>query len=413
MADSDSKSFTRRQLYELVWKTPVDRLAKEFGLSGRGLGKVCERHGIPVPPRGYWAQEGAARRALKKPLIEFPSETPGKSEAAILAACPKTPDSSDPAVEPVDIEYKGLWAELTQTFSNAKIGKTLTAAHPVVTQLLEADQADAARYRGYGSTTRKSYSIYKSALSKRQMRIVSAVFRHLEAEGFKGQHDPRAKEPFSVRREGVQIDFKVYEPSKRIRRPLTEEEKAQSWNADRKWIHEMVESGMLKLQITTWAPSGIPTEWQDTPEQLLDAEFGKILASFLVTYAFQAKAEAERRVKEQQQRKLEAEEARIKEERRQEAIRHTALAGRARLWRKAAGIRSYVDTVLEAFRDGKVSAKEDEVTAWAAWARTYADEIDPLTSGDALSTEPLPEPKKQQPGFGTWGQFGYGNKSYY
>jgi hypothetical protein len=48
-----SITLTRQQLYDRAWTTPLDTLAKELGLSGRGLGKLCQRHDIP-PPRGWW-----------------------------------------------------------------------------------------------------------------------------------------------------------------------------------------------------------------------------------------------------------------------------------------------------------------------------------------------------------------------
>jgi hypothetical protein len=32
------------------------RLAREVGLSDRGLAKFCARHRIPVPGRGFWAR---------------------------------------------------------------------------------------------------------------------------------------------------------------------------------------------------------------------------------------------------------------------------------------------------------------------------------------------------------------------
>ena len=35
------KQVSREELYEQVWKTPVDKLAKEYLVSGRGLGKIC------------------------------------------------------------------------------------------------------------------------------------------------------------------------------------------------------------------------------------------------------------------------------------------------------------------------------------------------------------------------------------
>jgi len=49
-------TLTRSDLYERVWSTPMSTLAREFGLSDRGLAKICERHDIPRPPRGYWAK---------------------------------------------------------------------------------------------------------------------------------------------------------------------------------------------------------------------------------------------------------------------------------------------------------------------------------------------------------------------
>jgi Integrase core domain len=59
---------TRQQLYDRAWTTPLDALAKELGLSGRGLGKLCDRHDIPVPPRGWWAKKAAGHRVRQTPL---------------------------------------------------------------------------------------------------------------------------------------------------------------------------------------------------------------------------------------------------------------------------------------------------------------------------------------------------------
>lgn len=44
---------TREQFHELVWSTPMTTLAKEFGLSGVALHKICRRHDVPTPPRGW------------------------------------------------------------------------------------------------------------------------------------------------------------------------------------------------------------------------------------------------------------------------------------------------------------------------------------------------------------------------
>ncbi len=45
---------TRKELYDKVWTTPMIKLAKEYGISDKGLAKVCDNYQIPKPYRGYW-----------------------------------------------------------------------------------------------------------------------------------------------------------------------------------------------------------------------------------------------------------------------------------------------------------------------------------------------------------------------
>jgi hypothetical protein len=71
-------AFTRKELYKQVWNTPMRRLAAEYGLSDVGLAKICKKHDIPKPTRGYWAQVKAGRKPTKIPL---PSQ---QSEAKIM-----------------------------------------------------------------------------------------------------------------------------------------------------------------------------------------------------------------------------------------------------------------------------------------------------------------------------------------
>src|SRR5664280_2879502 len=50
----DTITFTRKELYDLVWKEPLSRLAKEYKISDNGLRKICKRMNIPLPPDGHW-----------------------------------------------------------------------------------------------------------------------------------------------------------------------------------------------------------------------------------------------------------------------------------------------------------------------------------------------------------------------
>jgi len=62
------RTLTREELHDLVWSTPILKLAEEFGLSDRGFAKICARHLVPTPPRGYWAKVEAGQPVKKTPL---------------------------------------------------------------------------------------------------------------------------------------------------------------------------------------------------------------------------------------------------------------------------------------------------------------------------------------------------------
>jgi len=70
-----STRFDRATLYEQVWSQPVQEVAKSYKISGRGLGKACQRLRVPVPPRGYWARVRNGYKEKKPPLpkLEGPS----------------------------------------------------------------------------------------------------------------------------------------------------------------------------------------------------------------------------------------------------------------------------------------------------------------------------------------------------
>ena len=41
----------RAELYELVWSTPMTKLASRFGVSDVALAKTCKKYDIPRPSR--------------------------------------------------------------------------------------------------------------------------------------------------------------------------------------------------------------------------------------------------------------------------------------------------------------------------------------------------------------------------
>ncbi len=48
-------------MYDLVWSRPMIKVAEELGISDVALKKICEKHRVPSPPRGYWAKKEAGK----------------------------------------------------------------------------------------------------------------------------------------------------------------------------------------------------------------------------------------------------------------------------------------------------------------------------------------------------------------
>ena len=58
----------RSELHALLWAQSVVSVAPRFGMSDRGLAKLCARHNIPLPERGYWAKIAGGKYPARMPL---------------------------------------------------------------------------------------------------------------------------------------------------------------------------------------------------------------------------------------------------------------------------------------------------------------------------------------------------------
>src|SRR5258707_10260956 len=98
MADATIKktaNVTREELYRQVWETPMSRVAKNFGISGKGLAKICDRLKVPYPPRGYWAKLAAGVKVAKYRLLSPAADTPGS-----VTITPTPPPPPPPELAP-------------------------------------------------------------------------------------------------------------------------------------------------------------------------------------------------------------------------------------------------------------------------------------------------------------------------
>jgi hypothetical protein len=51
-----TKEVTREELYEIVWVTPLYKLAQQYALSNEGIKKICKEFDVPMPDGSYWSK---------------------------------------------------------------------------------------------------------------------------------------------------------------------------------------------------------------------------------------------------------------------------------------------------------------------------------------------------------------------
>lgn len=79
----------RSELYAKVWAMPVLKIAAEVGITGTRIAAICRQHGIPTPPRGYWAKLSAGKQP---PTVPLPS--PEADYEIKVGALPSRPKPS-------------------------------------------------------------------------------------------------------------------------------------------------------------------------------------------------------------------------------------------------------------------------------------------------------------------------------
>lgn len=93
---------TRRELYDLIWSTPISKLATDFGISDRGLAKICERHRVTGATRGYWAKLAVGKKVKQSIFREV--DDPVLNRIIINSSLAQLPDGMEEVLKAAKAE---------------------------------------------------------------------------------------------------------------------------------------------------------------------------------------------------------------------------------------------------------------------------------------------------------------------
>lgn len=377
--EDGSKKVSRRELYDQVWTVPMARLAKEYGLSDSGLAKICRKHNIPRPPRGFWAKMAAGQNLKRTPL---PTGDPG----IVIEIAPYIHQGREFSFQKTEPDIlTGPPAE-----SPVIVSKKLGRAHPLVkqsTEILKNCKSDATGILKPPGMGCLDIEISRKSLS-RALRIMEALIKALEKRG--GSVSISGESTLVVILD-VRIGFGI---SEQIVRKKIE---ARDYDLDgyyrfghSRFDDQRIPSGILCLTLNDpdfYWDSHFRKNWRDSEKRPLENSLDSFMKGLLNLAVH--KRERIRQKEEENRQQLERQRIRQEEERlraeklrqiKEEQKRLSGLVSAAEAWKKSILVRDFINAVEAAARAGYYPIEpKEELKNWLKWASEQADRLDPVT----------------------------------
>lgn len=369
-----AKELTRRELYDLVWDRPVTKVAADFGISDVALHKICARHRIPTPGRGYWARRGAGQ-VVKKVLLRDIRDA-GIDRVVIHGS----PWRALPAA------VKNARAEAQSKSSEVADKQTISSTvvygedSPVYTQIQTKVAKGSVGKDGYVrafesffvSSTRadRALSLLRSLLSRCQgcgygcELVDGCLWLNVDAEVITLHLSERTDRVPHVLTDAEQSALARWETEQDRKRRRGEF--LSPWDKPRIPEWDQVSNGRLVIEVdrgNKW--DGLRRTFADGKQRRLEAMLDAILVG-IATCAAAAKArqeEAERRKKEW----AEAEAQRRETERKRflESKRWEFLERQIGLFEQACRIDSFVDSYVSRYPEAELPEPCGKLIQWA------------------------------------------------
>ncbi|PLK68692.1 hypothetical protein C0V73_22750 [Rhizobium sp. TH135] len=353
----------------------MSKLAAEYGISGNGLAKVCDRLNVPYPPRGYWAKKAAGKPVV---TLRLPKQKDGAPTSTVIW---RPPTPAPPPVLSPEVEQK--IAKLTATKDTLVVSDRLLRPHKIIQKWL--DDRDERRKTAKRQADPRLREIMDpgewTPVERRIHRLCDALIKALERQGGKVQENQRRE--LEVTFGDISIEFQLREKLKQVRRPLTKDEMRYRSAGERGWRQELEPTGLLVFAFKTWLPAGFKQERLEPEPGAMEGMLQEILISFLTIAPLLQ--ERKRQDQEDARQCMIAEHQRFEERQRQKAD--------AKRWQTFMDMAETVRRVEEAKRFGEMLRAmpfdPDEVVEgrtvsdWLAWVDEHLQTADPRAGGVA------------------------------
>lgn len=395
------QELTRRAMYDLVWSRPMTKVAEDLGISDVGLKKICDKHRVPTPPRGYWAKRDAGKPTKQ---IQFHSTSDPQHEHIVIHGSRNNlapeirkvleqererrntkPKAAPPAEAPT-VPPQNVHPAVSAT------AKALRKAKPGTDEVVTAS--------GHGCC-----GIEVGAASlERTIAVLDCIARALDARGLRvepiGNCMRVALPPDSLSFSLVErIEKRNHVPTmeeltkeEQLRKKQERNNRLGIWSFNRERAYpefDFVRTGELGIQIADQYVRGLRRSWGDGKRQKVEGLVDDIVSG-IVTYLAGVKARREERERWQRewdrQQRLAAL-ARAREER--ESRRREFLKRFVALSTEADELKSFLVRLRERM-PARPSGELERITEWTeARLQRLEDELTPEGIASALQEREL------------------------
>ena len=396
------QELTRRAMYDLVWSRPMTKVAEELGISDVALKKICDKHRVPTPPRGYWAKRDAGKPTKQ---IQFHSTSDPQREHIVIHG---SRNNLAPEIREVLEQERERRKSKPKTASPAEVAPTVPPrdVHPAISATAKAlRRAKPGADEVIGASGHGCCGIEVGAASlERTIAVLDCIARALDERGLKvepiGNCMRVALPPDSLTFSLVErIEKRNHVPTmeelakeEQLRKKQERSTRLGIWSFNRERAYpefDFVRTGELCIQIADQYVRGLRRSWGDGKRQKVEGLVGDIVSG-MVTYLAGAKARREERERWQRdcdRRQRLAALARAREER--ESRRREFLKRFVALSTEADELKSF----LVRLRERMPARPSDELARMTEWTEArlqrLEDELTPEGIASALQEREL------------------------
>ncbi|QCE42407.1 hypothetical protein [Psychroserpens sp. NJDZ02] len=351
---NNTKTFTRFELYKLVWSKPISEIIKVHSLTNSKLRNICIKNDIPLPKTGHWQNIKNNKEVVAPPLPNL-----GKSYSDISLSI-----KSQLIIERNTL-IKELKKDRTLPFY---VPKNFIRTDPLIVRTKKYYSAVLKiKYPGKVPVPKEGvFSIKVSkALRKRAYLFADTFIKLIRARGhvllvvtdnkYIGQNGTK------LLILGESYDIRIREPDYRII------DKDSDYNSAKYYP-----SGKLMFKLDDLYGHS----WVDTNNQLLEDKLPDILAYFELRAKRDINKRIERDIREKEYKLKQKINEELKANKEKELMAFKEVLNHSSRWQKSMDLRKYIQVIeSDAIQNNKLSFVLQD---WLQWVKDKADWYDPL-----------------------------------